>query len=816
MSEEITVEQLAKAAGISPERLLAHLRSAGITITSDKQLVTPEQRQILAKYLDSLRAAGVQSIEKPKSTLSLKRAPVEETADVITVRKKRRFTQVSEFEEAKKQAELATIEEEKKKAEQAAKAAAEKEKEKAKTTPKTKAKSKAKEEEVVPKVEPEEVKAVAAEPEKAKPQEVKHEKTLHLEPEKPKVKKEHEEARRIGQIDTEHRVHRPKYKKHVEKAKVSNLFTQGFTKPTAPVIKEVGIPESISVADLAQKMSVKAAEVIKHLIALGIMATINQVIDQETAALVVEEMGHKVKLIKEVESVEDLQNIETSVPIVHRAPVVTIMGHVDHGKTSLLDYIRRTKVTAGEAGGITQHIGAYHVTTDRGTITFLDTPGHEAFTAMRARGAKVTDIVVLIVAADDGVKPQTVEAIQHAKAANAPIIVAVNKIDKPGADPEKVRTELSHHAVISEEWGGDSMFINISAKTGVGVNELLDSILVLAEVLDLKAPADCPAIGAVVESRLDKGRGPVATILIQKGTLRKNDILLVGPYYGKIRAMIGDNGKPTDHAGPSMPVEVLGLSGVPDAGEQAVVIATEKKAREVALFRQGKYKEVKSAKSDSAKLEDLFTNIKEDKSLNVILKADVQGSVEAITDALNKLAFEDIKLKVVSGSVGGINTSDVNLALASKGIIIGFNVRADATAKKLAEKENIPLRYYSIIYDLVDDVKAVMHGMLAPKFVEKVIGLVEVREVFRSSKFGTVAGCMVVDGYIKRNKSVRILRDNIVIHEGEIESLRRFKEDVSEVRAGMDCGIAVKNFSEVKVGDQIEVFEKVEVKNASI
>jgi translation initiation factor IF-2 len=611
--------------------------------------------------------------------------------------------------------------------------------------------------------------------------------------------------------------HRKPLKMEKEKSKFgggTSTLVHSFAKPVAPVIKDVAIPESITVAELAQKMAVKGVEVIKKMMSLGVMATINQVIDQETAALVVEEMGHTPKLLKESDMEDTLiQEAAESTEQITRAPVVTIMGHVDHGKTSLLDYIRRTKMAAGEAGGITQHIGAFHVETEKGMITFLDTPGHEAFTAMRARGTKVADIVILVVAADDGVMPQTVEAIQHAKAANVPIIVAINKIDKPGADPEKIRNELSNHALISEEWGGETMFVQVSAKAGIGIDRLLDSILVLAEVLELKSPVNLPARGVVIESRLDKGRGAVATVLIQSGTLRKGDVLLAGQYYGKIRAMHDDSGKNCDLAGPSIPVEILGLAGIPNAGEKALVVESEKKAREIALFRQGKYREVKFSAQHGMKLEDLFTNVAQgEKNLNVIIKADVQGSIEAIAEAISKLSTDEIKVKVIANGVGGINTSDVNLALASRGIIIGFNVRADAAAKKNAEREGVELRYYSIIYNVVDDIKSALTGMLAPRFEEKIIGVAEVREVFRSSKIGSIAGCMVIEGMVKRGRPIRVLRDNVVIFEGELESLRRFKEDASEVRNGMECGIGVKNYDDVKVGDQIEVFEKIMVK----
>ena len=593
---------------------------------------------------------------------------------------------------------------------------------------------------------------------------------------------------------------------------------QAFTKPAQVVKSDVVIGETITVAELANKMAVKATEIIKMMMKMGEMVTINQVIDQETAQLVAEELGHKVILRNENELEEAvLGDRDVNAEKVTRAPVVTIMGHVDHGKTSLLDYIRKAKVAAGEAGGITQHIGAYHVEMDDGKmITFLDTPGHAAFTSMRARGAKATDIVVLVVAADDGVMPQTIEAIQHAKAAGAPLVVAVNKIDKPEANPDRVEQELLQHDVISEKFGGDVQFVPVSAKKGTGVDDLLDAILLQSEVLELTAVKDGMASGVVIESYLDKGRGPVATILVQSGTLRKGDIVLCGFEYGRVRAMRDENGKEVDEAGPSIPVELLGLSGVPAAGDEATVVRDEKKAREVALYRQGKFREVKLARQQKAKLENMFSNMSEGDvaELNVIVKADVQGSVEAIVQALNELSTNEVKVKVVGSGVGGITETDATLAAASNAIIVGFNVRADASARRVIEAENIDLRYYSIIYELLNEIKAAMSGMLEPEFKQEIIGLAEVRDVFRHPKFGAIAGCMVTEGVVKRNNPIRVLRDNVVIFEGELESLRRFKDDVSEVRNGMECGIGVKNYNDVKVGDQIEVFEVVEVKRS--
>ena len=598
------------------------------------------------------------------------------------------------------------------------------------------------------------------------------------------------------------------------KMAMPNAMKHGFNKPAAVVNRDVVIGETITVAELANKMAVKGVEVIKVMMKMGAMATINQVIDQETAQLVAEEMGHKVVLRRENELEEAvLSDRDETSEAKPRAPVVTIMGHVDHGKTSLLDYIRKAKVAAGEAGGITQHIGAYHVQTDSGMITFLDTPGHAAFTSMRARGAKATDIVVLVVAADDGVMPQTIEAIQHAKAAGVPLVVAVNKIDKPEADPDRVKTELARYNVMSEDWGGDCQFVHVSAKSGEGIDDLLEAILIQAEVLELKAVVDGMANGVVIESFLDKGRGPVATVLVQEGTLRQGDIVLCGLEYGRVRAMRDELGREIKEAGPSLPVEILGLSGVPSAGDEATVVRDEKKAREVALYRQGKFREVKLARQQKAKLENMFANMTEGEvsEVNVVIKADVQGSVEAICDALVKLSTDEVKVKIVGSGVGGITETDATLAAASSAILVGFNVRADASARKVIESESLDLRYYSVIYDLIDEVKQAMSGKLAPEYRQEIIGLAEVRSVFKSPKFGAVAGCMVTEGVVKRSNRIRVLRDNVVIYEGELESLRRFKDDVNEVRNGYECGIAVKNYNDVREGDQIEVYETIEI-----
>lgn len=837
MSTDVTIEQLAKVVGIPLEMLMQRLKDAGIPIKNAKQTIDEKQRLLLLKNLKDggeKKTSGTITLNRKKTSTG-EAASAQRNIISVKVKKHRSYDADQELlEEAKRKAqeEEKTLQEkiakEKSEAQRKTKELTEQQKETAKK-PQIEAKPTEQEK---PKNKPEKVLVAEKAPLETK-----------VKPKTPKQKsklkqREIETAETIATLKSgrigslienygEEDLAAIPIKEPEKKAikttiniapKHHKIKKPELPKPvisTAPIIREVTIPETITVANLAQKMAIKAAEVIKVLMKMGAMATINQVLDQDTAALVVEDLGHKVKLLKENALEESLlEEQDKSAIATTRPPVVTIMGHVDHGKTSLLDYIRRTKVVAGEAGGITQHIGAYHVQTSRGVITFLDTPGHEAFTAMRARGAKCTDIVVLVVAADDGVMPQTVEAIQHAKAAKVPIIVAVNKIDKPEADPEKVKTELTKYEVLPEEWGGDSMFRNISAKKGLGIDELLEAILIQAEMLELKAPVECSANGVVVESHLDKGHGPVATILVQNGTLNRGDILLAGLHYGKVRGMIDDTNKKTDSAGPSIPVKVLGLSGIPAAGDEAIVVADEKKAREIALFRQGKYREVKLAKQQATKLENLFAKIKDDaiKTLNVVLKTDVQGSLEAIADSLLKLATDEVKIKILARGVGGITESDINLAMASSGIVIGFNVRADANARKLAEQEGIELRYYSVIYKLVEEVKAALTGMLAPKFEEQITGIAQVREVFRSSKLGAIAGCMVIEGTVRRNNPIRVLRDNVVVYEGELESLRRFKDDVTEVRNGMECGIGVKNYNDIKPGDQIEVFKTVSVK----
>ncbi len=586
----------------------------------------------------------------------------------------------------------------------------------------------------------------------------------------------------------------------------------GFARPTAPVKRDVAIGENVTVADLAQKLAIKATEVIKVLMNMGVMATINQPIDQDTAILVAEELGHAATAVKEEQFEADLQGLGAEEVQETRAPVVTVMGHVDHGKTSLLDFIRSTKVASGEAGGITQHVGAYHVKTARGMITFLDTPGHAAFTAMRARGAKVTDVVVLVVAADDGVMPQTIEAIQHARAAGVAMVVAVTKIDKPDADPEKVRNELAKQEVIPEEWGGQNMFVNVSARTGAGVEQLLEAILLQAEVLELKAPRGGPAIAFVVEASMEKGRGAVVTALVKKGTLRRGDYILAGSEFGRVRAMFDEAGNAVEEAAPSIPVVVLGLSGAPNAGDELLVVENERRAREVALHRLGKTRDVKLAKQ-GARSEDVFSTLGEPKAgqVAVLIKTDVQGTAEALRDALNKLSTDEVAVRIIASGVGGITASDVQLAAASKARIIGFNVRADSGAREAVKETGVEIRYYSIIYEAIDDVKQLMSGLLAPEIKETIVGVAQVRDVFRSSKFGVVAGCLVTEGAVKRNNPIRVLRENVVIFEGALESLRRFKDDVGEVRAGTECGIGVKNYQDVRANDQIECYSRTEI-----
>ncbi|AZQ09642.1 MULTISPECIES: translation initiation factor IF-2 [Shewanella] len=874
---EMTVEKLATEVGKSVERLIEQFAQAGIK-KAKADSVTETEKQQLLDYLKKQHGGDAQPTKmtlqrKTVSTLSVSSGG--QSKDVkVEVRKKRTFVKrdgneaaLKAEEEARAQAEAEAAAKAKAEAEAAAKAKAEADaKAKAEAAAKAKAKAeadaKAASKDPAKQAETEEARAEAArlkaqqeETAKRKADEeaaAAKEKARALAEENESRWAEEErrriEAERFGDHhvttskvaraaedtadqDEEKRGRRNRNKtqtkskrggkdaregreKHMRHKNTPESMAHGFNKPVAAVNREVRVGETVTVAELAQKMAVKATEIIKQMMKMGSMVTINQVLDQETAQLVAEEMGHKVVLLRENELEHQvLADRDDDEKLEPRAPVVTIMGHVDHGKTSLLDYIRRAKVAAGEAGGITQHIGAYHVETDNGMITFLDTPGHAAFTAMRARGAKATDIVILVVAADDGVMPQTIEAIQHAKAGNVPLIVAVNKMDKPEADPDRVKSELAQHAVMSEDWGGDNMFVHVSAKAGTGVDELLEAILLQAEVLELKARREGMAAGVVIESQLDKGRGPVATVLVQEGTLRQGDIVLCGLEYGKIRAMKDENGKPIQEAGPSIPVEILGLSGVPSAGDEATVVRDERKAREVALYRQGKFREVKLARQQKAKLENMFANMTEGEvqELNVVLKADVQGSLEAISDSLRKLSTDEVKVNIIASGVGALTETDATLAAASNAIMVGFNVRADAQARKTIESEAVDLRYYSVIYDLIDEVKSAMSGMLSPEFKQQIIGLAEVRDVFKSPKLGAIAGCMVTEGVVKRSAPIRVLRDNVVIYEGELESLRRFKDDVNEVRNGMECGIGVKNYNDVRVGDQIEVFETIEV-----
>jgi len=803
---QTTVKGFADQIGIAPETLLTQLASAGIAGKQAEDTLTDEEKVTLLAFLRGGAAEGAAQRQK----ITLKRKSTTQVTQSsrtggtrtvqVEVRKKRTFVKRTAIEEpqapVEEVPEVAVAEAELPPAVAPAPVVPEAPIEAVEPQPSAPARPSAP------------VPAPAPAPEAKKP---------GKEKEKEKRKERHAET-------PERQLHLAAGKKARRRERVvprgpvvtSVTGQHAFEKPTAPIVREVVLPETVTVAELAQKMSVKAAEVIKTLMKLGSMVTINQVLDRDTASIVVTEMGHTVKEAKPSSPEALLELAESEAEQGEpRPPVVTVMGHVDHGKTSLLDYIRKAKVAAGEAGGITQHIGAYHVETPKGVVTFLDTPGHEAFTAMRARGAKATDIVILVVAADDGVMPQTIEAVHHARNAKVPLVVAVNKCDKPDAQPERVRQELTKHEVVPEEWGGQDIFVDVSAKTGQGIDKLLEAVLLQAEVLELKAPHSGPGAGIVVEARLDKGRGPVATVLVQRGTLKRGDVVLAGREFGRVRAMLDEKGRPTDDAGPSIPVEILGLSGVPGAGDEVLAVESERKAREIALYRQGKFKDVQLAARAATKLSNVFEQMQEAateaKTLAIIIKTDVQGSAEALTNALEKLSTDEVKVRVIHAMVGGITESDVNLAVASNAIVIGFNVRADAGAKRLIESSGVDVHYYNVIYDAVDEVKAAMSGMLKPQIKEQLVGLAEVRDVFRSPKFGAVAGCYVVEGSVKRNRPIRVLRDNVVIFEGELESLRRFKDDVSEVKAGLECGIGVKNYNDIKVGDQIEVFEKVEV-----
>ena len=851
---EVTVSQLASDVGIPVDRLLKQLSDAGIAKQSAEDIITEQEKVDLLNHLrrshgkkEKEAAAGggrklalkrktTTELHQPASGRVTARSPAARAAKTVSVEVRRKRAVIKPKEDdAAKQEELL------REAEQAKRALAEQAEQRRQVEQEADARRRA-----------EEARRQAEEDERRQSEDAKiaaeealrreAEEQARLEAEQQRRAQQESEQRKAaekpakkgkrGRDEGEDLGRRGRRELHVTAARRGQRAGKGgrkaarrvpagdaqhgFQKPTAPVVKEVPVPESIAVGELAQRMSVKAGEAIKALMKMGMMVTINQVLDQETAILLVEEMGHNAVVEKQEDVEEELLAAveeEEQGELKPRAPVVTIMGHVDHGKTSLLDYIRATRVAAGEAGGITQHIGAYHVDTDHGMISFLDTPGHAAFSAMRARGAQATDIVILVVAADDGVMPQTKEAIQHSRAAGVPIVVAVNKMDKPEANPERVMQELVAEEVVPEEWGGDIQFIQVSAKTGQGIDQLLEAVLLQSEVLELKAVHDGLARGIIVESSLDKGRGPVATVLVQSGTLKRGDAVVAGAEYGRVRAMFDENGRSVKEAGPSIPVQVLGLSAAPSAGDDLVALADERKAREVAELRRERYRDTRLAEQKAAKLDQLFSQMAEGEVsyVNLIVKADVQGSVEALRESLLKIETDEAKVRIVASGVGGITESDANLAVTSNAIVIGFNVRADATARRVVEEHGLDLRYYSIIYEVIDDVKKAISGLLSPEIKEEIIGLAEVRDVFRSSKLGAIAGCMVVEGTVKRHNPIRVLRDNVVIYEGELESLRRFKDDVNEVKAGTECGIGVKNYNDVKAGDHIEVFERVEV-----
>ncbi len=845
---DVTVRQFADVVGTDVERLLVQLKEAGVNLNDADAMISDKDKSSLLDFLRSKHPVASDSPDessasnevnkitlKRKSTSVLKLAGShgKSKSVAVEVRKKRTYVKRKVIIDD----EAAKVDEQRAKREALD---AEKEKEQLeiqKVVEQRAAEKQRKQDELDQKhqdalakkaeaeAEKEEAKKAAVVPETKETAKVAAVKT----PEKKETSTTDSRKRKSKNKAADHNTRYGRAELHVsadktgkrrKKSKSRHVTASasdehGFTKPTAPIVHQVNLGETITVSELAQKMSVKAAEVIKVLMGLGSMVTINQILDQETAVIVVEEMGHQINLVND-DAVEDAllsELVEAEGESVSRSPVVTIMGHVDHGKTSLLDYIRQAKVTDGEAGGITQHIGAYHVATNKGNITFLDTPGHEAFTAMRARGADATDIVVLVVAADDGVMPQTKEAIQHAKAAKVPLIIAVNKIDKPESDPDRVKNELGAEDVIPEDWGGDTPFVHVSAKTGEGVESLLDAISLQSEMMELKADSEGSARGVIIESRLDKGRGPVATVLVQKGCLKIGDILIAGLEFGRVRALLNDQGEPIDAVGPSIPVEVLGLSGVPSAGDESLVVPNERKAREITSLRQSKKRDLKLARQQASKLENMFSKMEEGslETLNIVLKSDVNGSTEAICESLTKLSTSEVKVNIVASGVGGLTESDANLAMASSAIMVGFNVRADAKAKRVIDEEGVELRYYSVIYDLIDDVKAAMGGLLSPEIREEIIGLAEVRDVFKAPKIGAVAGCMVTEGTVKRSSPIRVLRESVVIYEGELESLRRFKDDVNEVKQGVECGIGVKNYNDVKAGDQIEVFERTEV-----
>nr|WP_314492153.1 translation initiation factor IF-2 [uncultured Pseudomonas sp.] len=835
---QVTVKELAQEVEAPVERLLQQMREAGLPHTDAGQVVTDNEKQVLLTHLKSSHKSKAQEPRKitlqRKTTSTLRVAGSKSIS--VEVRKKKVFVQRSPEEiQAEQKREL----EERRAAENAERAkseaqnqqrAEEQNRRQATEAPASAPAAKPAAAPAAPAVANAPVSDdAAARAAERKKDETRRNETRTREDDRRGGERRGEAPRVSIKVKVKEKEKAPTPRAAPRttdeesdgarrgrggKGKLKKRNQHGFQSPTGPLVRDVTIGETITVSELAQQMSVKGAEVVKFMFKMGTPVTINQVLDQETAQLIAEELGHKVTLISDSALEDSLaESLKFEGVVESRAPVVTVMGHVDHGKTSLLDYIRRAKVAAGEAGGITQHIGAYHVETDRGMVTFLDTPGHAAFTQMRARGAKATDIVILVVAADDGVMPQTREAVQHAKAAGVPLVVAVNKIDKPGADLDRIRNELSVEGVTSEDWGGDTPFVKVSAKMGTGVDELLEAVLLQAEILELNATPTAPGRGVVVESRLDKGRGPVATILVQDGTLRQGDMVLCGSNYGRVRAMLDENGKPVKEAGPSIPVEILGLDGTPEAGDELSVVADEKKAREVAMFRQGKYREVKLARAHAGKLENIFETMgqEEKKTLNIVLKTDVRGSLEALQGSLGGLGNDEVQVRVVGGGVGGITESDANLALASNAVLFGFNVRADAGARKIVEQEGLDMRYYNVIYDIIEDVKKALTGMLGSDVRENILGVAEVRDVFRSPKFGAIAGCMVIEGIVYRNRPIRVLRDDVVIFEGELESLRRFKDDAAEVRNGMECGIGVKSYNDVKVGDKIEVFEKVQV-----
>ncbi|MBT5098333.1 MAG: translation initiation factor IF-2 [Proteobacteria bacterium] len=828
---EVTVEQLAKVVGTPVDKLLEQLTDAGLKFTAADQVISDNEKLQLLEHLRDSRSAKLGNAEGDNKKITLRRKSTSQlkvsggqgrtsTSSTVNVEVRRKKTYVKRSDLVEEQEQKKREEEE---ALEAIRLAEEAEQKKRDDEANTAAEKLRLEEEAVKEAAD---KVAQAEAEKAAqalaaakataapaPAPTVEKKPAATKDKKPARKRDGKRAELHVSSDKRGR-RKPSGGRNRGRATVESSGKHAFERPTEPVIHEVEVPESISVADLSQKMAIKAAEVIKVMMKMGAMATINQVIDQDTAILVVEEMGHVATPVQTDNVESDVVKPEyDDAARVTRPPVVTVMGHVDHGKTSLLDYIRRAKVADGEAGGITQHVGAYHVETDNGVITFLDTPGHAAFTAMRARGAQVTDIVVLVVSADDGVMPQTKEAVDHAKAAGVPLVIAVNKIDKEGVDPDRVRTDLSGLEVVPEEWGGDTIFINVSAKTGEGVEQLLDAISLQAEVLELKAVPEGPATGTIIESTLDRGRGPVCTVLVQEGRLARGDLLLAGEEYGRVRAIFDEQGNQIESAGPSLPVVVLGLSGTVQSGEDAIVAESERKAREIAEGRRSRTREIKLAAQQAAKLENIFTQMKESEmeSVNILVKADVQGSAEALRESLLNLSTDEVKVTIVSAAVGGITESDINLAAASSAIVMGFNVRADGSARKALDATGVDLRYYSVIYEAIDDVKSAMSGLLSPELREEIIGVAEVKDVFKSSALGAVAGCQVVEGLIKRGSPIRVLRNNVVIYEGELESLRRHKDDVNEVRSGTECGIAVKNYNDVRPGDNIEVYTRTEI-----